>query len=65
MAFSLEVAVMARAITSYVEAYGSAYVGQKDRFHRPNTKETKKMKKKKKVKLAKGDDLSSRGCATS
>jgi hypothetical protein len=49
---------MARAITSSVEAYGSAYEANSDRFHRPNTKETKKIKreeKKRREELAKGE----------
>jgi hypothetical protein len=59
---------MARAITSSVEAYGSAYEANSDRFHRPNTKETKKIKreeKKRGEKLAKGEEISPCGRATS
>jgi hypothetical protein len=55
--------VTARAITSSVEAYGSAYETNSDRFHRPNTKETKKIKreeKKRGEKLAKGEEISPR-----
>ena len=33
------------AIISSVEAYRSAYKANSDRFHRPNTKETKKIKR--------------------
>ena len=55
--------VTARAITSSVEAYGSAYETNSDRFHRPNTKETKKIRREKKKrgeKLAKGEEISPR-----
>ncbi len=61
--YSSNIIVTARAITSSVEAYGSAYETNSDRFHRPNTKETKKMKreeKKRGEKLAKGEEISPR-----
>jgi hypothetical protein len=60
--------VTAQAITGSVEAYGSAYEAKSDRFHRPNTKETKKIKreeKKRGEKLAKGEEISPCGRATS